>query len=128
VVSDRTGAASGARCAAPATERTSFGSSLFTARHLSSRTRLASMFAGGTGYYYQTHLNKVWTAATSPPTSDSGTEVVDIGAERFRDAEPVDHQQTDQRAFGGGAEPGRDQWRADFVTVQPNHVRLASFQ
>jgi hypothetical protein len=48
------------------------------------------------------------------------TEIVDVGAERFRDAEPVDDQQADQRVLGGGAQPGRDQQRAELVTVQPD--------
>jgi hypothetical protein len=52
------------------------------------------------------------------------TEIVDIRAQSFRDAQPVDRQQADQGLFGGGAESGRDQQRTDLVTVQPDHVRV----
>ena len=51
------------------------------------------------------------------------TEIVDIRAQSFRDAQPVDRHQADQGLFGGGAESGRDQ-RTDLVTVQPDHVRV----
>jgi hypothetical protein len=52
------------------------------------------------------------------------TEIVEVGAECFGDPQPVDRQQADQRVLGGGAEPGRDQQRAELVAVQPYNVRF----
>ena len=52
------------------------------------------------------------------------TELVDVGAERFGDPQPVDGQQPDQRVLRGGAESGSDQQRSDLVAIQPDRVRL----
>jgi hypothetical protein len=46
------------------------------------------------------------------------TEGLDVRPAGFRHPQPVECRQRDQRVLGGGAEPGRHQQGADFVTVQ----------
>ena len=46
-------------------------------------------------------------------------EVLDVGAERCGDAQPVHRQQRDQRVIAWAGEPGLDQQSAEFVAVQP---------
>jgi hypothetical protein len=49
-------------------------------------------------------------------------ERLDIGVRSFRDAQPVEGQQGDQRVFRRRAEPGGDQDRAELVAVQSRGV------
>jgi len=51
-------------------------------------------------------------------------ERLDVGVRGFRDAQPVEGQQGDQRVFRRRAEPGADQQRAELVAVQSGGVRL----
>ena len=45
-------------------------------------------------------------------------ERLDVGPDGFGDPQPVQRQQGDQRVLSGGAEPGGDEQRPDFVAVQ----------
>jgi hypothetical protein len=45
-------------------------------------------------------------------------QVVDVGAERFADPEPVHRQQVDERVVAWRGEPGLDQQGAELVAVQ----------
>jgi len=49
---------------------------------------------------------------------------LDVGADSFGHAQPVEGQQRDERVLGGRPEPGSDQQRAELVAVQPGGVRL----
>jgi hypothetical protein len=51
-------------------------------------------------------------------------QVLDVGAGRFRDPQPVQCEQGDQGVLGGRAEPGGDQDRAELVAVQGGGMRL----
>ena len=53
-----------------------------------------------------------------------GAEGFDVGAGGLGCPQPVEVEQGDQRVFGGGAEPGGDQQRADLVAVQAGGVGL----
>jgi hypothetical protein len=49
-------------------------------------------------------------------------QVLDAGAGGFRDPQPVEGEQGDQRVLGGRAEPGGDQDGAELVAVQGGGV------
>ncbi|MGA9833162.1 MAG: hypothetical protein WBQ71_18765 [Trebonia sp.] len=51
-------------------------------------------------------------------------QLLDIGAGRLRDPQPVEGEQRDQGVLGGRAEPGGDQDRAELIAVQRGGVRL----
>jgi len=51
-------------------------------------------------------------------------EVLDAGAGRLADPQPVQRQQGDQGVLGGWPEPGGGQDRAELVAVQRGGVRL----
>ena len=46
-------------------------------------------------------------------------EAFDVGAGGFRDPEPVERQQREQRVIAGASEAGGDEEGADLVAVQP---------
>ena len=50
-------------------------------------------------------------------------EMFNVSVERFRDAEPVQRQQTRQRVIPSAAKPGLDQEHAALVAIQPDRVR-----
>jgi len=50
------------------------------------------------------------------------SEFVDVGAERFGEAQPVDRQERNQGVLVGGAESRRDEQCPDFVAIQRNGV------
>ena len=51
-------------------------------------------------------------------------QLLDIGAGRLRDPQPVEGEQGDQGVLGGRPEPGGDQDRAELVAVQAGGMRL----
>jgi len=51
-------------------------------------------------------------------------QLLDIGAGRLRDPQPIGGEQRDQGVLGGRAEPGGDQDRGELVAVQRRGVRL----
>ena len=48
-----------------------------------------------------------------------GVEVLDVGVQRFGDAQPVHRQQRHQRVIAGRAKAGLDEQGAELVAVQP---------
>jgi hypothetical protein len=50
--------------------------------------------------------------------------MLDVGTGGFRDAQPVEGEQGDQRVLGGRPEPGGDQEGAELIAVQGGGVRL----
>ena len=53
-----------------------------------------------------------------------GVEILDVGVERFGDAQPVHRQQRDQRVITRRAEAGLDEQGAELVAVQPECAGL----
>jgi hypothetical protein len=51
-------------------------------------------------------------------------ELLDVGAERFGDSQPVDGQQGDERVLGRRRQSGGDEQRTDVVAVQTGGVGL----
>jgi hypothetical protein len=58
------------------------------------------------------------------PVAALEAQVLNVGAGGLRDPQAVQREQRDQRMHRWRAEPGRDQQRAELVTVQRGRVRL----
>src|SRR5215470_11455298 len=80
--------------------------------------------AGGSGGERDDGLLAALAGDRQRPVAALGAERLDVGAGGFGYAQPVEGEQRDQRVFGSGAEPGRDQQRADLVAVQPGGMGL----
>jgi hypothetical protein len=52
------------------------------------------------------------------------SQAFDVGTDRFRDSQPVQRQQRDQRVVTGASQSGGDEDRSDFVAVQARGVGL----
>jgi hypothetical protein len=64
-----------------------------------------------------THNGERAVAALEP-------QVLNIGADRLRDSQPVEGQQADQRVISGAGQSRGDQLGADLVAVQASRVGL----
>jgi hypothetical protein len=58
------------------------------------------------------------------PVPALDAQSLDVGAGGLGHPQPVEGQQRDQGMLGRGAEPGRDEERAELVAVQPGGMGL----